>query len=45
MSLLAAGGSQTPYKLLEPFGVNLDDPRFCNDGLQIIDDMLAMVEG
>ena len=45
MSLLGAGGSQTPYKLLEPFEVNLDDPRFCNDGLQIIDDMLAMVEG
>ncbi len=44
LELLAAGGSRTPYELLEPFGVNLDDPDFWNDGLKIIDDMLNLVE-
>jgi oligoendopeptidase F len=44
LELLSAGGSQTPYKLVEPFGVNLDDPRFWNDGLQIINEMLGLVE-
>ena len=44
LELLSAGGSQTPYKLVEPFGVNLDDPQFWNDGLKIIDEMLGLVE-
>jgi oligoendopeptidase F len=44
LELLAAGGSRTPYELLEPFGVDLDDPGFWNDGLQIIDDLLALIE-
>ncbi|MBW2467472.1 MAG: M3 family oligoendopeptidase [Deltaproteobacteria bacterium] len=44
LDLLAAGGSRTPYELVQPFGVNLDDPGFWNDGLQIIDDMLGLVE-
>jgi len=44
LELLAAGGSRTPYQLVEPFGVDLDNPQFWNDGLQIIDDMLSMVE-
>jgi oligoendopeptidase F len=44
LELLSAGGSHTPYTLVEPFGVNLDDPQFWNDGLQIIDDMLGLVE-
>ena len=44
LELLSAGGSHTPYKLLESFGVNLDDPGFWNDGLKIIDDMLGQVE-
>ena len=44
LELLSAGGSLTPYELVEPFGVNLDDPQFWNDGLQIIDDMLGLVE-
>jgi oligoendopeptidase F len=44
LELLAAGGSRTPYELLEPFGVNLDDPQFWNDGLKIIDDLLSMIE-
>ncbi|MGW8287396.1 MAG: M3 family oligoendopeptidase [Desulfobulbales bacterium] len=44
IKLLSAGGSQTPYKLLEPFGVNLNDSDFWRDGLRIIDDMLKMIE-
>jgi len=44
LELLTAGGSHTPYKLLEPFGVDLDDPGFWNDGLKIIDEMLGQVE-
>ena len=44
LELLSAGGSKTPYELVEPFGVNLDDPQFWNDGLHIIDDMLGLVE-
>lgn len=44
LDLLAAGGSQTPYELVQPFGVDLDDPQFWNNGLQIIDDMLKLVE-
>ncbi len=44
LDLLSAGGTQTPYMLLEPFGVNLDDPGFWNDGLKIIDDMLNLIE-
>lgn len=44
LELLAAGGSRTPYELVESFGVNLDDAEFWNSGLQIIADMLKMVE-
>ena len=44
LDLLSAGATQTPYMLLEPFDINLDDPGFWNDGLKIIDEMLAMLE-
>jgi len=44
MDLLRAGGSQGPYKLLEPFGLDPDDPKFWDSGLQIIDEMLQLVE-
>ncbi len=44
MDLLSAGGSQSPYELLEPFGLDPDDPAFWNSGLQIIDEMLQLVE-
>ena len=44
MDLLRAGGSQGPYKLLEPFGLDPDDPEFWDSGLQIIDEMLGLVE-
>lgn len=44
LALLAAGGSDSPYELLKPFGVNLDDPAFWQGGLAIIDEMLKSVE-
>ena len=44
LELLSAGGCQTPYNLLKPFGVDLNDPVFWRDGLTIIDEMLKMVE-
>jgi oligoendopeptidase F len=42
--LLAAGGSDSPYELLKPFGVDLNDPAFWQGGLQILDEMLTWVE-
>jgi oligoendopeptidase F len=42
--LLAAGGSASPYDLVKPFGINLDDPGFWLQGLGVIDQMLQQVE-
>jgi len=44
LELLRAGGSDTPARLLSPFGVDLDDPKFWLGGLTTIDGMLKMVE-
>ena len=44
LDLLAAGGSDTPYRLLEPFGIDLHDPDFWNQGLDMIDQMVGQVE-
>ncbi len=41
IELLKAGGSSSPYELLKPFNVNLDDPEFWQGGLKVIDAMLA----
>ena len=45
LELLAAGGGDTPYRLLAPFGIDLDDPAFWHGGLELIDGMLAELEG
>ena len=42
--LLAAGGSASPYELLKPFGIDLNDASFWHQGLMVIDDMLSEVE-
>ncbi len=42
--LLAAGGSLSPYELVKPFGVDLNDPLFWQGGLATIDSMLTTVE-
>ncbi|MDH3393760.1 MAG: M3 family metallopeptidase, partial [Desulfobulbaceae bacterium] len=44
INLLGSGGANTPYELVKPFGVDLNDPQFWQAGLNIIDDMLKMVE-
>lgn len=44
LELLKAGGSASPYELLKPFGVDLDDPAFWQGGLATIDAMLRLVE-
>ncbi|HIJ79295.1 MAG: M3 family oligoendopeptidase [Desulfobulbaceae bacterium] len=44
LELLAAGGSKSPYELVKPFGVDLDDPSFWQGGLNTIDEMLRLVE-
>lgn len=43
-TLLEAGGSATPYDLLQPFGIDLDSPQFWQQGLSVIEKMVAMVE-
>jgi oligoendopeptidase F len=44
LHLLSQGGSRSPYELLQPFGIELDDPSFWQGGLQVIEDMLNTVE-
>jgi len=44
LDLLKAGGANTPYELVKPFGLDLNDPKFWQAGLDIIDEMLRMVE-
>ncbi len=44
IELLSAGGSKSPYDLVTPFGVDLNDPNFWAGGLEIIDLMLQSVE-
>ncbi len=43
LELLKAGGSASPYELVKPFGVDLDDPQFWAGGLLVIDEMLQGV--
>lgn len=44
LELLGAGGSASPYELLKPFNIDLNDPEFWRGGLQTIEEMLAGVE-
>ncbi len=44
IDLLSAGGSDTPYRLLEPFGIDLHDASFWRQGLDMIDRMVDQVE-
>jgi oligoendopeptidase F len=42
--LLSEGGSKSPYELLAPFNIDLNDPAFWQGGLQVIEDMLKDIE-
>mgnify|MGYP001491017352 CR=1 FL=1 len=44
LHLLQAGGSGSPYALLRPFGIDLDDPSFWQDGLSLIEQMVIEAE-
>ncbi len=44
LDLLKEGGSQSPYELLRPFAIDLDDPQFWQGGLEVINNMLSEVE-
>ena len=43
-TLLRAGGSDTPYNLLKPFEIDLNNTMFWDQGLDVIDTMLKEVE-
>ncbi len=42
--LLQEGGSHSPYELLQPFNIDLNDPIFWQGGLAVIEKMLNEVE-
>ena len=44
LELLTAGGSRSPYELLQPFGIDLDSPEFWQTGLNVIEEMVSKVE-
>jgi oligoendopeptidase F len=44
INLLQAGGSLSPYHLVKPFNVDLDDAVFWEGGLRIMEEMLSEVE-
>lgn len=44
VDLLSAGGSASPYELVQPFGLDLDDPNFWKQGLHVIETMLEQIE-
>jgi len=44
LALLEAGGSDTPYVLLAPFGLDLRDPGFWHRGLDVIEAMVREAE-
>ncbi len=44
LDLLAAGGSASPTELLAPFGIDLDQADFWQQGLDLIEAMLTQVE-
>jgi oligoendopeptidase F len=44
LHLLAQGGSKSPYELLQPFKIDLNDQTFWQGGLKVIEEMLDQVE-
>lgn len=44
LELLAAGGSSDPYTLLAPFGIQLDNPAFWQEGLSLVAALLEEAE-
>ena len=44
LAMLAAGGSHWPHEIVKPLGVDLTDPSFWSNGLQILDDLVSEAE-
>lgn len=44
LTLLTAGGSESPYDLMKPFGIDLNSPQFWHQGLDVIAQMVSRVE-
>ncbi|MGC8779648.1 MAG: M3 family oligoendopeptidase [Anaerolineae bacterium] len=44
LAMLAAGGSDWPHELVRPLGVDLTDPGFWQNGLEILDEMVREAE-
>ncbi len=44
LELLAAGGSQSPAALLSRLGMDIEDPGFWDQGIALIEEMLATAE-
>lgn len=44
LHLLSEGGSKSPYELLTPFNIDLNDPSFWQGGLTVIENMLKEME-
>lgn len=39
-AMLAAGGSKSPQELMSPLGINLDDPNFWQEGIELIEELI-----
>jgi oligoendopeptidase F len=44
LDMLTAGGSNWPHKIVKPLGVDLTDPGFWDQGLQMFDDLVSEAE-
>jgi oligoendopeptidase F len=44
LHLLSEGGCKSPYELLAPFNIDLNDPSFWQGGLTVIENMLKEIE-
>ncbi len=45
LELLRAGGKDSPYALLKPFGIDLDQPDFWLGGMAVIEQLITEVTG
>jgi oligoendopeptidase F len=45
LEMLAAGGSQAPHVLVGKLGLDVNDPKFWDLGLTLLDDMVTEAEG
>lgn len=44
LDMLAAGSSDWPHEIMKPLGIDLTDPTFWDQGLQMMDDMVCQAE-